>query len=570
MKTPRMRFRLAPSYTVLWLAAAVVVFVACSESPPTTTPPTCSPPCPEGQICQTGECILKPCLDGQTRCGDQCVNAQEDAQHCGRCETACAQGVECVGGVCQGGEGGGGCAGGGNLTNCGGTCVDTLTDGQHCGDCDHACAAGQSCAAGECSCGNGLRDCGGTCVDTATDPSHCGNCDTACTDQHLCVSGTCDCMGGLTDCGGTCTDTQVNAQHCGRCDVTCNSRQACRTGVCTCTVVAAQNLGSTVPQTVTGTTIGAPSSYAPGCGPSSSREQIFSFTAPTAGLYAFNTTGSSFNTVIAVVDSAGCTELRCNADPGGVAQTSADLAAGQTVYVVVDGANGAAGSFTLRVTRVSVSGCPAGNLGSTVPQTVTGSTSGRPNSVTPSCNATGSSPDAGYTFTAPAAGSYTFDTFGSGFDTVIHVHNASCTGAELGCNDDGASEQSEVTLTLAAGQTVVVVVDGFNGTSGLFTLHIYPTPPPPTCDGSDVCGDSTSGCIECALESTCGDERLACTDTLRCREYVSCILTCSTPGCTSGCAATYPDGAMLYDAILACLYCDVCPTDCASVDYVCP
>ena len=44
------------------------------------------------------------CPEGQTRCGDRCVNRQRNERHCGECFNRCPSGQECVGGECQGGE----------------------------------------------------------------------------------------------------------------------------------------------------------------------------------------------------------------------------------------------------------------------------------------------------------------------------------------------------------------------------------------------------------------------------------------------------------------------------------
>lgn len=65
--------------------------------------------------------------------------------------------------------------------------------------------------------------------------------------------------------------------------------------------------------------------------------------------------------------------------------------------------------------------------------------------------------------TAQQAGTLHVTTADSSFDTVLYVRT-SCTGAELACNDDagGGLKTSELSLAVAAGQTVVVVVDGQN------------------------------------------------------------------------------------------------------------
>jgi hypothetical protein len=121
------------------------------------------------------------------------------------------------------------------------------------------------------------------------------------------------------------------------------------------------------------------------------------------------------------------------------------------------------------------SACPQVDLGSTVPTSYSGSTVGAQNLVGgASCGAGGNNaPDASFRFTAPAGGTYQIDTAGSAFDTVLYVRNATCSGEQLACNDDAnGTVQSLVSVSLNAGQTVVVVVDGYGTRSGAFTLTI--------------------------------------------------------------------------------------------------
>jgi hypothetical protein len=117
------------------------------------------------------------------------------------------------------------------------------------------------------------------------------------------------------------------------------------------------------------------------------------------------------------------------------------------------------------------------DLGNAVPQSVNGSNVGGGDSFAASCGLGGGA-DTLYRFTAPAAGSYTFDAIGSSYDTVITVYS-DCAGSELGCNDDfpgnpdcGCCACSEVSVALAAGQGVIVAMEGYNGATGSFTLNI--------------------------------------------------------------------------------------------------
>src|SRR5207244_13019571 len=80
-------------------------------------------------------------------------------------------------------------------------------------------------------------------------------------------------------------------------------------------------------------------------------------------------------------------------------------------------------------------------------------------------------------------GNATIQTCGAGttLDTVLYMRTGTCSsGAEVGCNDDacpnatGANRASVLTATVTAGQTYFIVVDGYNGAAGSFTLTITP------------------------------------------------------------------------------------------------
>ncbi|HWB82379.1 MAG TPA: hypothetical protein VG755_45770, partial [Nannocystaceae bacterium] len=81
-------------------------------------------------------------------------------------------------------------------------------------------------------------------------------------------------------------------------------------------------------------------------------------------------------------------------------------------------------------------------------------------------------PDVAFAWTAPSAALWTFSLVGSSYDTVITLQSPDCGGSELACNDDFSGLQSETTANLAAGESVIVVVDGYNSNSGSYTLAI--------------------------------------------------------------------------------------------------
>jgi hypothetical protein len=110
--------------------------------------------CRRDSQCCSRNCIRRGddkvcgCPTGQRRCNDRCVNLKRNENHCGSCFNRCAEGQECVSGVCQGG----GCPSG--TTLCGGNCV--LTDCPSSGQtlnpstCKCECPAGQTCCNGAC------------------------------------------------------------------------------------------------------------------------------------------------------------------------------------------------------------------------------------------------------------------------------------------------------------------------------------------------------------------------------------------------------------------------------------
>jgi len=73
------------------------------------------------------------CPEGQTRCGERCVNLQTNERHCGSCSNRCRSTQTC----------------------CKGRCVNLQTNERHCGSCSNRCPEGQECMAGVCQCPGG-------------------------------------------------------------------------------------------------------------------------------------------------------------------------------------------------------------------------------------------------------------------------------------------------------------------------------------------------------------------------------------------------------------------------------
>lgn len=135
--------------------------------------------------------------------------------------------------------------------------------------------------------------------------------------------------------------------------------------------------------------------------------------------------------------------------------------------------------------------CADQDEGSTYPLVVTGSTGGRADDITPGCGA-GDGPELVIRWTAPAAGTYVVDTMGSSYDTILSVQS-DCDGSEIACDDDidGGNLDSALTVDLLEDESVVIVVDGANG-SGDFVLHV-------TWQGY-------GNCLDFPLEVVCGPD----------------------------------------------------------------
>ena len=115
--------------------------------------------------------------------------------------------------------------------------------------------------------------------------------------------------------------------------------------------------------------------------------------------------------------------------------------------------------------------CTIRSAGSTVgPSVFSGATAGT-SAQGGTCGGT-SAPEDVYDWTAPSGGSFTIDTIGSSYDTVLYVRSDSCTGTELACNDDASGVQSSVVVSASAGQHLFIVVDGFSSSSGSYIVNI--------------------------------------------------------------------------------------------------
>jgi hypothetical protein len=126
---------------------------------------------------------------------------------------------------------------------------------------------------------------------------------------------------------------------------------------------------------------------------------------------------------------------------------------------------------------------------------------------TATCGSGAGSEDVAIRWTAPAAGTYTFTTNGSSYDTTLHLRDgAVCPGPapQLVCNDDGGEgTRSLITRTVDEGDVILVVVDGYGSSScGDYVLTVDCASG--DADGDGVCDDADP-CPVDALDDSDGD-----------------------------------------------------------------
>src|SRR5439155_1973006 len=204
--------------------------------------------------------------------------------------------------------------------------------------------------------------------------------------------------------------------------------------------------------------------------------------------------------------AAGCNDDACPNSTGlsRASRITPSVTAGKTYFIVVDGFGLSQGNFTLTVTppgasttttttrpptttttlRAAGGGCSSPTVIAAQGGTFSGTTSGT-STLAGSCGNSASSPERVYQWTPVVSGKATIQTCGAGttFDTVLYVRSGVCaSGSEVvsGCNDDactnatGLNRASRVTPAVTAGQTYYIILDGYAGAQGNFTLTVTP------------------------------------------------------------------------------------------------
>jgi hypothetical protein len=218
----------------------------------------------------------------------------------------------------------------------------------------------------------------------------------------------------------------------------------------------------------------------------------YQWKAPASGLYTFDTFGSNFDTLLAVYTGNAVNALTviANSDNAGSSPQSRitfDAKLDTTYFIAVDGkSNGVEQGSGLARSQTGFVLLNWNNLPPPVndnfanAQALTG-TSGNATGRNTVASKQGGEPNhAGspggasvwYQWTAPSSGNFTFNTFGSDFNTLLAVYTGSALTAlsQVSSNDDvGGVRQSRVTFNAVAGTVYYIAVDGSTGVPGNVT-----------------------------------------------------------------------------------------------------
>ena len=200
--------------------------------------------------------------------------------------------------------------------------------------------------------------------------------------------------------------------------------------------------------------------------------------------------GTDYDSLLRVFDDCDlANELAANDDFCGLQSEVTFQSDGtSTYYIMVEGFGSNAGNFSLDVTCVDPlpnDGCE-GAIAVSCGDSVSGSTVGATIDAAPTCGTPITSPGVWYTLddNSGLPGDITLSLCnGTDFDSKISVYSGSC--AALVCvdgNDDACGLQSEISFASDGNTTYYILIHGFGGATGNFTLDVTCTPTPPPND----------------------------------------------------------------------------------------
>lgn len=256
------------------------------------------------------------------------------------------------------------------------------------------------------------------------------------------------------------------------------------------------------------TLVGATNNVDPGfggCAPGPGADVVYTFTPAATDTYIVGATPqtSSFDLSLYIVTDC--------ANPGGTCVAGANnrsfgkgealkvtLNAGTQYFIVVDNAQATgegAFHFSLRRGALTNDTCATPTVieANRLPFNASATTYGATNDLNPGVpclgsNQSGTGPDVVYQFTSPDSQNYDITVTPQGnYDVTVYVVTncnplSGCTSADIG----GGGDAEFLRRNLAVGTTYFIVVDGFQGDFGDFTISLVPTIPRTPVAPSDL------------------------------------------------------------------------------------
>lgn len=379
-----------------------------------------------------GVCDNIACADEAFDAANDCLFGQPNSAGCW-----------CGNGVCDSGE---------NASNCCGDCAQCCGDGDCNWPCEQcsggSCVPRNTCDDGSCNCGENSGSCCEDCAQCCN-TSDCGSCE-------ICQ-------------GGACVSTCVSCESCqgGVCTSGCGPCEICQGGVCVFTCDACEDCqgGTCVPIQCD------PCETCQGGGCVSSCVSCESCQDGQCVSGCPDCYTCQGDTCVADCDPCErCVSGQC-ADKCG--DLICDEECGETTTCSID----CGCPNDTCATATVIGGLPYADAESTCPCAddyddvcpYEGSTSG----------------DAVYKYTAGKNECIAISLCdGSAYDTKVYVYANDCSGAAIACNDDSCATPnypdpyvSELgNIQLVAGQTYYIVVDGYDGDCGEYTLVVEEAP----------------------------------------------------------------------------------------------
>jgi len=149
---------------------------------------------------------------------------------------------------------------------------------------------------------------------------------------------------------------------------------------------------------------------------------------------------------------------------------------------------------------------------------VTGTTIGAIDDIAPACGPGLTAPGVWYTLVGDGSNTFISTCTGTTWDTKINVYSGDCNNLVcVGGNDDFCGLQSQVSFVAQIGVNYYILVNGYNGATGDFTIDVVCTPPciltcsPSYLQENEVCGADVNGGCNMPVPFF---EPIACGDTI--------------------------------------------------------